>query len=135
MNRSINEGNQAMKLLTVDDSAMVRKIISDAAAVIGFEALEAATGEEAMQILQKEGNNVSLVLLDWNMPGMNGLEVLQKIKADPVINKIPVMMVTTESERKNIIKAIQQGASNYLSKPFAPEDLITKMMNSLGMEL
>lgn len=124
-----------MKLLTVDDSAMVRKIISDAAAVIGFEALEAATGEEAMQILQKEGNNVSLVLLDWNMPGMNGLEVLQKIKADPVINKIPVMMVTTESERKNIIKAIQQGASNYLSKPFAPEDLITKMMNSLGMEL
>ena len=123
-----------MKLLTVDDSAMMRKIIADASEVLGFEALEAENGEKALEILEAEWQDISLVLLDWNMPVMNGLDVLKKIKADRRMAGIPVMMVTTESERKNIIKAIQEGASSYLSKPFVPEDLITKIMQSVDMD-
>jgi len=121
-----------MKLLTVDDSAMMRKIVADAAAVTGFDVLEAENGDEALKILDAEAKDIAIVLLDWNMPGMNGLEVLKKIKSNKRIAKIPVMMVTTESERANILKAIQAGAANYLAKPFAMEDLITKIMQTVG---
>jgi len=124
-----------MKLLTVDDSAMMRKIIADASEVIGFEALEAENGEQALKLLETEWKNISLILLDWNMPGMNGLEVLKELKKDSRFSAIPVMMVTTESERIRVVQAIQLGAANYLSKPFVPEDLITKIMQSLGMGL
>jgi two-component system chemotaxis response regulator CheY len=121
-----------MKLLTVDDSAMMRKIIADAGEVIGFETIGASNGEEALSILEEEGDNISLILLDWNMPGISGIEVLRRVKANERLKDIPVMMVTTDSEREKIVEAIQEGASNYLAKPFAPEDLVAKMMQSIG---
>ena len=121
-----------MKLLTVDDSAMMRKIIANAGEVIGFESIGAGTGEEALEILETHADEISLILLDWNMPGMSGIEVLKKLKSDERWKEIPVMMVTTDSERDNIVEAIQVGAANYLAKPFAPEDLISKMMQSIG---
>jgi len=121
-----------MKLLTVDDSAMMRKIIADAGEVIGFEAVGAASGMEALEVLEQQGGEISLILLDWNMPGMTGIELLRKIKADERWKNIPTMMVTTDSEREKIVEAIQVGATNYLAKPFAPEDLIAKMMQSIG---
>ena len=69
------------------------------------------------------------------MPGMNGFELLKILKSDPQYSNIPVMMVTTEGERKNVVLAIQTGADNYLTKPFSPEDLSTKILECLGINL
>jgi len=122
-----------MKLLTIDDSRMIRRVICDVAATIGFETIEAESGGRGLQAMKAETEAIELVLLDWNMPGMNGLEVLKEIKADQDLQHIPVMMVTTEGERKNIVAAIQAGAVNYLTKPFTQEDLAAKIYEILGM--
>ena len=122
-----------MKILTVDDSRMIRTIIRGVIETLGYEALEADCGEAALEVLGKEAVDVALVLLDWNMPGMNGLEVLQALKAREETRDIPVMMVTTEAEKSNIVRAIQNGAVNYLTKPFRQEDLEARIMESLGM--
>ena len=121
-----------MKILTVDDSATMRRIIAGAAGVMGIETLNAANGVEALKVLEKEGSSISLILLDVNMPEMNGIELLKKVKASPQWASIPVMMVTSESERAGVIEAIQSGASSYLAKPFAPEDLIKKIMQNVS---
>ena len=121
-----------MKVLSVDDSAMVRKIIRGAVEVLDGNLLEASDGIEALEILEKEYKSIDLILLDWNMPRLNGMEVLKRLKADKRFRAIPVMMVTTESERQNIVKAIQQGAIHYLVKPFTIEELVKRIMESLG---
>jgi two-component system chemotaxis response regulator CheY len=121
-----------MKILSVDDSLTMRRIIAGAASVMGIETLGAARGHEALQILEKEGTAISLILMDVNMPEMNGIELLKIIKADSRWASIPVMMVTSESERQQVIEAIQAGASSYLAKPFVPEDLIKKIMQQVG---
>ncbi|MCX7711999.1 MAG: response regulator [Clostridia bacterium] len=123
-----------MKILSVDDSAIIRKIIRGAVEVLHYELLEAADGQEGLEILQKEYGDVELILLDWNMPGMNGLEFLQRIKADAKFGRIPVMMVTTESEKENIIKAIQAGAVHYMTKPFTIEEMTKKILQCLGRD-
>lgn len=122
-----------MMILSVDDSAMIRKIIGRSVEVIGFQVLEAANGVQALELLKTHHTDISLILLDWNMPEMDGITTLQHLKADERFRKIPVMMVTTESERTNVVRAIQAGAKNYLNKPFTPEDLTAKIMESLGM--
>ncbi len=124
-----------MKILSVDDSAIIRKIIRGAVEVLDFELLEASDGLEAVAVLEKEYREIALILLDWNMPGMNGLEFLKKIKGSPEFARIPVMMVTTESEKENIIKAIQAGAVHYMTKPFTIEELIKKIMQCLGKDV
>ena len=106
-----------MKILTVDDSRMIRMIIINTLKSLGYDALEAANADIALEVLKDKGNEVSLILLDWNMPGMNGYDLLKIIKTSDEYKHIPVMMVTTEGERKNVIKAIQAGADNYLTKP------------------
>lgn len=122
-----------MKILTVDDSRMIRMIIINTLKSLGYEALEAANADIALEVLQEKSNEINLILLDWNMPGMNGYDLLKLIKASDKYKHIPVMMVTTEGERKNVIKAIQSGAENYLTKPFTPEDLSIKILECLGM--
>ncbi|MBF0613248.1 MAG: response regulator [Magnetococcales bacterium] len=122
-----------MKLLTIDDSKTIRRVISGVGAMLGFEVLEAENGAEGLRTLAESGDEVTLILLDWNMPGMNGLEVLHSIKADPRWQHIPVMMVTTEGERSYIVKAIQAGAVHYLTKPFSQEEMAARIMESLGM--
>jgi two-component system, chemotaxis family, chemotaxis protein CheY len=122
-----------MKVLSADDSLMIRRIIKNAVDVLGFEFLEAKDGQEAIEILEKEYLNVGLVLLDWNMPRLNGLEVLKKLKKDDRFCHIPVVMVTTEVERTRVIEAISAGAKNYVMKPFSHEDLIAKIMQSMGL--
>ena len=106
------------KILSVDDSAIMRKIIRGSSDVLGFDFLEAANGEEALMVMSNEYHDVSLVLLDWNMPVMDGFSTLKALKADPRFAEIPVMMVTTEGERTNIIEAVKAGAKHYLVKPF-----------------
>lgn len=122
-----------MKLLTVDDSFMMRKLIIDSAQVVGMEGLMAKSGEEAITVLEKEAANISIILLDWNMPGMSGFDLLKIIKADARWSHIPVMMVTTESHKSSVIMAIKAGAKSYLSKPFSQQDLATKILQCLGM--
>jgi len=122
-----------LKIRTLYDSRIIRKIIKGVISTLEYETVEADCGSAAMELLGKANGEIALVLLDWNMPGMNGLEVLQAIKADEGLKEIPVMMVTTEAEKSNIVKAIQNGAANYLTKPFQQEELVSKIMECLGM--
>lgn len=121
-----------MKILSVDDSAIIRKIIRMAVEVIEYEFLEAGDGEEALSIIHKNYGHIALILLDWNMPGIDGFELLKIIKSDDRFKSIPVMMVTTESEKLSIIKAIQAGANHYVVKPFTMEEVTKKMFEALG---
>lgn len=121
-----------MKILSVDDSAIIRKIMKMAVEVIEYEFMEAADGEEALKIIEQEYKDIALILLDWNMPGIDGFELLKKLKVEDKFKHIPVMMVTTESEKLNIIKAIQAGASHYVIKPFTMEEVTKKILEALG---
>lgn len=116
-----------MKVLVVDDSAIMRKVIEQILEMLGHEAVPAANGVEAFDRL-KEHSDVQLILLDWNMPEMNGIEFLRAVKERPGLAKIPVIMLTTESERRKMIEAIEAGAKHYLTKPFQPETLATKIL-------
>lgn len=122
-----------MKLLSIDDSRTIRRILNGVGAMLGYEVLEAENGEIGLQVLEEHAAEVGLVLLDWNMPGMNGLEVLKAIKADERWQHIPVMMVTTEGEKSYIVDAIQAGAVHYQTKPFTQEEMAMRIMESLGM--
>ena len=121
-----------MRLLTVDDSAIVRKIIRAAADVLEFELSEAENGKEALEYMEETKEEIDLILLDWNMPVMDGYQFLLELKSRDKYKRIPVMMVTTESEKENIVKAIKAGAIHYMVKPFTMEELIKKIMECLG---
>jgi two-component system chemotaxis response regulator CheY len=95
------------------------------------ELLEATNGQEALTILEKNQGNIDLIILDWNMPLMNGMEFLQIVKSNDKFKHIPVIMNTTESEKHKIIAAIQAGASNYMTKPFTEQDLTKKIMDTV----
>ncbi len=122
----------ANKILSVDDSTTMRRIVGRVVATLGMEILEASNGLEALAILEKQYADIALVVLDVNMPEMDGGETLLAIKKDPRFQSIPVMMLTTESERTRILDFIHDGAANYLVKPFAPDDLAAKMAACLG---
>lgn len=125
-----------MKILSVDDSKATRMFVKNAVDVLGFDFIEAEDGQKALEVLEEEGEgSVNLILLDWNMPIMNGMEFLEKIKADDRFKEIPITMVTTEIERHKVVEAVGKGAKNYVMKPFTQEDLIGKIMESLGMGL
>lgn len=120
-----------MKVLVVDDSAIMRKVIEQILEMLGHESVPAANGLDAFERL-KEHSDVRLILLDWNMPEMNGIEFLRAVKEMPDLAEIPVIMLTTESERRKMIEAIEAGAKHYLTKPFQPETLATKILQSVG---
>jgi two-component system chemotaxis response regulator CheY len=122
-----------MKILSVDDSRILRQIVKNAVEILGYDFLEAENGKKAFEILEKEGADISLILLDWNMPEMDGITFLKKIKSDERFKNIPVTMLTTEGEKTKMIEAVKAGAKNYLTKPFTQENLITKIQESLGM--
>ena len=121
-----------MRALVVDDSRSMRTIIQKQLKELGFEVYEAENGQQAMSRLH-EVKNIHLVLLDWNMPEMDGLEVLSLIRAEPAYKEVRVMMVTTESEMSRVATALEAGASEYLMKPFDREALLEKLI-LLGMD-
>lgn len=120
------------KILFADDSPVIKKIVRRALEPLGFELLDANDGKEALALLTQEIDNIVLVISDWNMPNMNGFDLLKSIKADHRFKAVPVLMLTTEGEKANINKAIQAGAANYMLKPFNAPDLVKKVMQSLG---
>jgi two-component system chemotaxis response regulator CheY len=112
-----------MKVLIADDSRLVRGIVERAVVSDGFEALQAINGQDAMNILETDYRDVGIVLLDWNMPVLNGIDVIRKMRSDDRFKKIPVLMVSTESEDNRIKEAVNAGAQGYLTKPFTPDQL------------
>lgn len=122
-----------MKILAVDDSMMMRRIVASAASAFGAECEGAEDGLVALGILEKEPAGYNLVVLDWNMPNMNGLDLLRKIRSTEELKHIPVLMLTTEGSNLAIITAIKAGATAYMTKPFIEKDLQTRMLDCLGL--
>ena len=120
-----------MKILVVDDSSTMRRIISNILKSNGHEDIvEATDGLEGLSQL-KAHPEIGLVLTDWNMPNMNGLEFLTKVRETTPAAKLPVVMVTTEAEKANVVAALKAGASNYIVKPFTPEVVKSKLESFL----
>ena len=123
--------DKKMKILIVDDFATMRRIIKNILRQIGFtNILEADDGSTALNILRKE--KVDLVITDWNMPKMSGLELLKAIRTDEKLKDIPVMMVTAEALKENIIEAVKAGVNQYIVKPFTAQTLQQKIEKIFG---
>ncbi|MGM0575972.1 MAG: response regulator [Myxococcota bacterium] len=116
----------SMHALVVDDSGAVRKMLAKALTSLGFRVDEAADGREAMDRLAARPD-VRLALVDWNMPVMDGFEVVRAVRANPALNGLRVMMVTSESEMDRVVSALDAGADEYLMKPFSGEMLTDKL--------
>ncbi|MGW8257842.1 MAG: response regulator [Thermoguttaceae bacterium] len=113
-----------LKVLVADDSGTMRKIIIRSLQSLGvLNIIEAKDGEEAVSLFGQGGFN--LILTDWNMPGKNGLDVIREVRAQDT--SIPIIMVTTEAEKKYVLEAIQAGVSDYIIKPFEAEVLKDKL--------
>ena len=115
-----------IKVLVADDFATMRKIIRNILKQIGFDNIvEAEDGQAALQIVKHD--RIGLVVTDWNMPNMTGLELLQKIRENPETKTVPVLMVTAEGMKDNVIAAVKAGVNNYIVKPFTAETLQEKI--------
>lgn len=115
-----------MKILVVDDMSTMRRIVKNILKQLGFSNMEEAeNGQEALQKLRAEP--FGFVVSDWNMPVMPGIEMLRAIRADEALKHIPVLMVTAEAQKENLIEAIQAGVNNYVVKPFTAETMQEKI--------
>ncbi|MDH3891947.1 MAG: response regulator [candidate division Zixibacteria bacterium] len=119
-----------MKILIAEDSALIRRGIAKIVTDQGFKPIEAENGAEALAKLRKNERDIALVILDWNMPLMDGYEVLCKIRSQNDCAHIPVLMATSDGAEEDVIKAIKAGANSYLVKPFKPEDM-ARQINEL----
>ncbi len=113
--------------LVVDDSRAVRMILSKNLREVGFDVREAGNGREALEVVAAEKASLRLVLTDWNMPEMNGLELLKCLRKDPALASLIIIMVTTETEMEHITEALDAGANEYVMKPFDKEILFQKL--------
>jgi two-component system, chemotaxis family, chemotaxis protein CheY len=121
------------KMLVVDDSLPMRSIIIRTIKASGFtdaEFLEASNGKEALEVLNNEW--LDLVITDYNMPDMNGMELIQEMKNDDILNAIPVLVVTTEGSKQKVEEFIEKGATGYVKKPFTPEAIRSELIKILG---
>lgn len=122
-----------MTILSVDDSTTIRRIVKRSCEELGHSVLEAADGAAAIATLAEKSSEVSLIILDWNMPGMSGLDVLKSVKSDPKTKHIVVMMLTSEADMNFVKEALAAGAQNYLTKPFDQKMLALKIQESMTM--
>lgn len=121
-----------LKLLVVDDSSTMRRIIKNTLQRLGFnDILEAEHGVEAWQIMEKTPD-INVLITDWNMPEMNGLELVRKVRAEKKYETMPIIMVTTEGGKAEVITALKAGVNNYIVKPFTPQVLKEKLEDVLG---
>lgn len=119
------------RILIVDDTDLVKKVVKRSIQGLDVELLEASDGKEGLDVLEKEKGAVDVILLDWNMPRMNGYELLKAVKSNNSLKHIPVIMLTTESEKANINKALQEGAASYILKPFTKDDILDNLSKVL----
>jgi len=116
-----------MRMLLVDDSVTMRRIQKTQITSLGItDILEAGDGQEALGKL-KSNMPVDMVLLDWNMPVMDGMAFLKTVRADAAFKDVKVIMCTSESEKSKVVEALKSGANNYIVKPFTPEALKEKI--------
>lgn len=115
------------RVLIVDDSRAMRMILRKALTQFGYEICEAANGQEALDLLAQNGTSWALILVDWNMPVMCGLDLVKAVRADARYAAIPMVMVTTETEIQHISEALEAGASEYVMKPFTQDVLEDKL--------
>ena len=115
-----------MRALVIDDSKAMRMIIGRALKSAGFDVSEAGNGRAALEVLEVTGK-ADICLVDWNMPEMNGYEFVCAVRAQPDYADMPLMMVTTEAESSQMIKALEAGANEYLIKPFDKEAVVEKV--------
>ena len=115
-----------LKFLVVDDFSTMRRIVRNLLKELGFSNVDEA--EDGVAALQKlRGSSFDFVVSDWNMPNMDGLTLLQNIRSDEALKNIPVLMVTAEAKKENIVAAAQAGASGYVVKPFTAATLDEKL--------
>ena len=114
--------------LVIDDSRAMRLILRRIVTGLNFEVVEAGNGREAMDRLEELEAVPELALIDWNMPEMNGLEFVTAVRADKRYRAMTLMMVTTESEHGQIVRALAAGAHEYVIKPFTPDAIVDKLV-------
>ncbi|MGB0958295.1 MAG: chemotaxis response regulator CheY [Litorivicinus sp.] len=118
--------NKDMRILVVDDFSTMRRIVKNLLRDLGFtNTVEADDGLTALPILKT--GQIEFLVTDWNMPGMSGLDLLKKVRADENLKHIPVLMVTAEAKREQIIEAAQAGVNGYIIKPFTAQTLKEKI--------
>ena len=126
--------DKSMNVLVVDDFSTMRRIVKNLLVEIGFTNIEEADdGKTALPILEKGG--IDFLVTDWNMPGMPGIDLLKAVRANPKLSSIPVLMVTAESKREQIMEAAQAGVNGYVVKPFTADTLrekVDKVFERLG---
>ncbi|WP_345992136.1 chemotaxis response regulator CheY [Sulfurimonas sp. HSL-1716] len=123
-----------MKLLVVDDSSTMRRIIKNTLARLGYkDILEGEDGVQGWNVLT-ENPDLGMLITDWNMPEMNGLELVKKVRADARFKDLPIIMVTTEGGKAEVITALKAGVNNYIVKPFTPQVLKEKLAAVMGIE-
>ena len=115
-----------MRALVLDDSRTVRLIIGKILAGLGIEVVEAGNGREGLDRL-RENPGLGLVLVDWNMPEMNGLEFITAVRATRAYDPVRLVMVTTETEQEQVVRALDAGADEYVMKPFTKDILVAKL--------
>ncbi len=122
-----------LKVLTVDDSRTIRIIVKKAFRPFDVEVVEAENGRDGLELAKKE--KPDLIVLDITMPVMTGIEMLNKLKDEPDLKNIPVIMLTAESGKENVMQIIQMGVSNYIVKPFKGEQLIERAKTIVTLDL
>jgi two-component system chemotaxis response regulator CheY len=120
-----------MAVLVIDDSLAMRSLLRRILGGSGFEVIEAGDGLEALECLRQRGN-IEAVLVDWDMPGMNGYEFIRTVRDVEAYRDLPMMMVTAESELEQVAKALAAGADEYVMKPFTRDAVLGKL-NLLGI--
>jgi two-component system, chemotaxis family, chemotaxis protein CheY len=117
-----------VRALVIDDSRTMRMLLSRQLVALGYETLQAANGQEALEVMEQAGADVpDLATIDWNMPVMDGLTFVQRVRTRPEWRSMSLMMVTTEAEYDQIVRALAAGAHEYLIKPFAQEAFVDKL--------
>ncbi len=123
-----------MKILVVDDFSTMRRIVKNLLKQLGYENFEEAE-DGAQGYLKLKNGGFGFVICDWNMPNMDGIEFLKKVRSDPELKETPFLMVTAEAEKDKVVRAIQAGVNNYIVKPFTGEVLkekVDKIFEKLG---
>ncbi len=121
----------SIKILIVDDFATMRRIMKNILKQLGFtNVTEADDGTTALELLKT--NSFDLIVSDWNMPKMTGLELLKQVRSMPETKSLPFLMVTAEAQKQNVIEAVQAGVSNYVVKPFTADQISEKLKKILG---
>jgi two-component system chemotaxis response regulator CheY len=116
-----------VRAIIIDDSRSMRMILKRIVTKIGFDTIEAGDGQEALDVLAGMDEPPQLALIDWNMPNMNGLDFVKAARREPRYGDMTLVMVTTESEQSQIVRALAAGAHEYVIKPFTEEAMIDKL--------